>query len=81
MNTPVNAVGRVFYDVSNVDGDPFRNHAFDLWSNNPANFQVHCRQPSSNCPGVFLVDRPTGGLVHSMDVTDSMVLFMCVPNN
>ncbi|KAL6712868.1 hypothetical protein ACLMJK_009580 [Lecanora helva] len=67
--------GRISYDVSEVDGNPFGPAGFGLTSSNSGCFSAWCAPPGNNCPGLFT--DPTNGIPHLCGMGDSITLTLC----
>jgi len=72
-----NGNGSVFYDLSEVNGNPFGEFGFALTSDNPACFQAECPAPSTHdvCPFVFT--DPTNGTVSNCPIGSSTGVTLC----
>ena len=67
--------GQVSYDLSEVNGNPFGQYGFTLWSSNPSCFQSSCPPPSTSCPSIFT--QPTNGIPYDCPISDGLGVTLC----
>ena len=69
--------GSVYYDLSEVNGNPFGRYGFTLTSSNSACFHQKCPAPGTHdvCPFVFTT--PTNGQVKNRPVGSSLGVTLC----
>ena len=72
-----NAGSLVYYDLSEVNGNPFGKHGFTLTSSNSACDHNKCPAPSTHavCPWVFTA--PTNGRVSNCPIGSSIGVTLC----
>lgn len=67
--------GKVSYDLSEIDGNPFGQWGFTLTSSNRQCFRSHCTPPATACPGVFT--QPTNGTPQECPIQDGIGVTLC----
>lgn len=67
--------GKISYDVSEVNGNPFGSYGFDLTTTSSSCFSGSCPAPSTSCPAIFT--DPTNGIPHDCPIAQSIGLTVC----
>lgn len=68
-----NSNGLIYFDASQVNGNPFGQYGYTLTDN--VGLEEWCPPPSTNCPFVF--NTPTDGTVYNIPNTDSIGFSLC----
>lgn len=68
-----NAGGLIYFDASQVNGNPFGSYGYTLTDN--VGMENYCAPPCTSCPGVFYT--PTGGTVYNIPNSDSIGFSLC----